>query len=69
MIQAIRSFIFTIQMYVAMALMGLWWVPATLRDPANGNRAIQAYCRYVRWSASWMIGLTSEVRGTPPRVP
>ena len=66
MIQAIRSFVFTIQMYLAMALMGLWWVPATLRDPANGNRAIQSYCRYVRWSAAWMIGLTSEVRGTPP---
>ena len=66
MIQAIRSFFFTIQMYLVMALMGLWWVPATLRTPDGGHRAIRSYCRYVRWSAAWMIGLTSEVRGTPP---
>ena len=66
MIQAIRSFVFTVQMYVAMALMGLYWVPATLRTPDGGHRAIRSYCRYVRWSASWMVGLTSEVRGTPP---
>lgn len=23
-------------------------------------------CRYVRWAAPWMIGLKTEIRGTPP---
>lgn len=66
MIQYLRSLVFTVQMYAAMALMGLYWAPIAMRDPDGGHRAIRAYCRYVRWSARWMIGLDSEVRGEVP---
>ncbi|SPJ23523.1 1-acyl-sn-glycerol-3-phosphate acyltransferase [Palleronia abyssalis] len=64
MIQYLRSLIFTVQMYAAMALMGLWWLPIAMRQDDGAHRAVRSYCRYVRWSAAWMIGLKSEVRGT-----
>ena len=66
MIQYARSLVFNFQMYAAMALMGLWWAPVAMRQSDGAHRAVRAYCRYVRWSASWMIGLRSEVRGEVP---
>ncbi len=62
----IRSTLFTLHIYAAMALMGLWFAPVAMRRPDGAHRAIRAYCRYVVWSAEKLLGLSSEVRGTVP---
>jgi 1-acyl-sn-glycerol-3-phosphate acyltransferase len=65
-VQWLRSLVFNASMYVAMAVMAVALAPLVL---VNGDRAFSAvhlYCRYVRWSAAWMVGLRSEVRGEVP---
>lgn len=65
-IQWLRSLIFNVQMYVAMLVVGLLYMPAAIWSREGAIAACHAYCRYIRWSAAWMIGLKTEVRGTPP---
>ena len=60
------SVLFVVQMYLAMALMAVWFLPAALVSRDGAVRACRSYCRWVRFSARWMVGLRSEVRGTPP---
>ncbi|PRY21898.1 1-acyl-sn-glycerol-3-phosphate acyltransferase [Aliiruegeria haliotis] len=66
MLQYIRSLIFNTQMYLVMALMACFYTPITLVHRPMAFNAIRTYCRYVRWSASWMVGLRSEIRGKVP---
>ncbi|MBK1635485.1 lysophospholipid acyltransferase family protein [Rhodovulum adriaticum] len=65
-LQYLRSLLFVGQMYLAMPIFALvYTIPAMLsRDWAF--HAVHHYCHYVRWTARWMIGLRSEIRGTPP---
>lgn len=65
-IQWLRSFVFIVQMYLMMLVMGVaCFVPSLLsRKAAIGS--MRAYCAWVRWTASWMVGLKSEIRGTVP---
>lgn len=65
--QLLRSILFNTQMYVALALIGLaCGIPAMVsRDYALAG--VHAYCRWVRWTARWMVGLGTEVRGTVPQ--
>lgn len=65
-IQWLRSLIFIIQMYVVMAIMGVVYLPGAILSTQGAYKALHAYCRWVRWTAQWMVGLRSEVRGTPP---
>ncbi len=67
MLQYLRSLIFNIQMYVVMLLMALVYTPITLVHRPMAFHAVRSYCRYVRWSAAWIIGLRSEVRGLIPQ--
>ena len=67
MLQYLRSLVFNTQMYVVMALMALVYTPITLVYRPMAFPAIRTYCRYVRWSAAWMVGLRSEVRGAIPQ--
>lgn len=67
--QAVRSVIFIAQMYLAMAVISVGYLPLALLNKDMALRACHAYCRYVRWSASWMVGLRSEVRGEVPTGP
>jgi 1-acyl-sn-glycerol-3-phosphate acyltransferase len=64
--QYLRSLLFNIQMYLAMFVLWLWYAPQVLFRWQAAREGIRTYCRYVRWSASWMIGLKSEIRGTVP---
>ncbi|MDH5797139.1 MAG: 1-acyl-sn-glycerol-3-phosphate acyltransferase [Paracoccaceae bacterium] len=66
LLQLVRSFLFNVQMYLAMAVIGLGMLPFALISRDAAYRAIHAYCWWVRWTASWMVGLRSEIRGTPP---
>ena len=64
--QWLRSTLFVVQMYAMMAVLAAFFtLPAAFsRDWAF--RGIRTYARWVRWTARVMVGLRSEVRGTPP---
>ena len=66
-IQWLRSLIFNVQMYVAMLVVGILYLPAAIISPKGAIAGCHAYCVWIRWTASWMIGLKCEIRGTPPQ--
>ncbi|HBM60490.1 MAG TPA: 1-acyl-sn-glycerol-3-phosphate acyltransferase [Citreicella sp.] len=66
-LQWVRSVLFIVQMYLMMAVIGLGCFPWALVSRRGARFACISWCRWVRWSASWMVGLRSEVRGTPPK--
>lgn len=63
----LRSLIFAAQAYLMMAVMALAFAPWAIFDRRGAFAAVHAWCGYVRWTASWMIGLKSEVRGEVPQ--
>ncbi|WP_068305443.1 1-acyl-sn-glycerol-3-phosphate acyltransferase [Pararhodobacter sp. CCB-MM2] len=65
-IQWIRSLLFTVQAYAMMAIMAVAFAPWAAFDRRGAWSAIHAWTGWVRWTASWMIGLKSEVRGPIP---
>ena len=65
-VQWLRSLIFIIQMYLMMALMALFFTPLAIARRDWAFTAIHTYCRWVRWTARWMVGLRSEIRGPVP---
>ncbi len=67
--QLVRSILFTAQIYLMMALMSVVFVIPAIFSRAWALYACRTWCRWVFWSASWMIGLKVEVRGTPPTGP
>lgn len=65
-VQWVRSLFFVGQMYFMMLPIGLLFFPWALFSRRGALTACQTYCKWVRWSAAWMVGLRTEVRGTPP---
>ena len=65
-IQWLWSFIFTVQMYLVMVIMGFFYFPWAMVHREGAYCGVRMYCKWVRWTASWMIGLKSEVRGEIP---
>ncbi|MCT4607696.1 MAG: 1-acyl-sn-glycerol-3-phosphate acyltransferase [Pelagimonas sp.] len=65
--QWLRSLIFVIQMYVMMLLMGIAYFPWALFSSKGARAACKAYCRWVVWTAGWMVGIKCEVRGPIPQ--
>ncbi len=68
-LQWIRSLIFNVQIYVMMIVMALLFFPVALWSRDGALLACHTWCRWVQWTASWMIGLRTEVRGKPPTGP
>ena len=66
-IQWLRSLIFNIQTYLMMAFFALVLLPWALIDRRGAHAAVKCWTRWVRWTAGWMIGLKSEVRGEVPQ--
>jgi len=66
MIQWIRSLIFIGQMYLMMLVLAIFYAPWAVFDRRGAFAAVHTYCAWVRWSAGWMVGLKSEIRGTAP---
>ncbi len=66
MIQWLRSLLFIVQMYVAMLVLSIAFFPYALFNAAGAHAACHTYCRWVFWTLRWMVGLKTEVRGTPP---
>jgi len=65
--QWVASLLFVGQMYLAMAVAGVIFLPWALVSRRGAWSGVRNYSRYVRWTAGWMLGLKSEVRGTIPR--
>lgn len=67
MIRWIISAFFVVQMYVALAVIGILGFPFALIRREWAIKVCKAVCWWTMWTASWMIGLKTEVRGTPPK--
>lgn len=65
-IQWLRSLVFVGQMYFMLLVVGVVYLPWALFSRHGAVTAARHYCHYVCWSAGWMVGLKTEVRGTPP---
>ena len=65
-VQWLRSLAFIIQMYLMMFVLALYFTPLAIWKRDWAFRGIHTYCRWVRWTAGWMVGLKSEVRGEVP---
>lgn len=63
----LRSLIFVGQMYLMMAVFALYFMPMAMIDRCYAFSGVHTYCRWVRWSARWLVGLRSEVRGPVPQ--
>jgi 1-acyl-sn-glycerol-3-phosphate acyltransferase len=68
-VQWVRSLVFIGQMYVAMLVVAVVFLPYAIMRRDGALRAMHVFCRYVRWSAGAIAGLHSEVRGDVPQGP
>jgi 1-acyl-sn-glycerol-3-phosphate acyltransferase len=66
MIQWVRSLIFVVQGAIAMAVIGIIFAPWAVFSPIGARKACKTYCAWIFWSARWLIGLRTEVRGPVP---
>ena len=64
--QFVRSLVFNLFIYVMMAVYAVIFTPFAIFSTAWAVRACHAWCQLVIWSAKWMIGLSVDIRGTPP---
>ncbi|HBS48711.1 MAG TPA: 1-acyl-sn-glycerol-3-phosphate acyltransferase [Rhodobacteraceae bacterium] len=65
-LQWLRSLLYVVQVYLAMAVIGILFTPYAILSKRGARRACKTYARYALWSARWMIGLRGEVRGPIP---
>lgn len=66
-LQFLRSVVFIAQMYLAMTVIALVFMPLVLIRRDHAFTAIHTFCIWVRLSARWLVGLHSEVRGPVPQ--
>jgi 1-acyl-sn-glycerol-3-phosphate acyltransferase len=66
-IQWILSLIFNIQMYVALVVIWGAHMPLAALNRKYAYQGVHRYCKWVRFSARYIIGLKSEIRGEIPR--
>ena len=66
-IQWFRSLLFVGQMYLMMAVLALFYTPWAIVDRRGAYAGVHGYCRWVRWTARWMVGLRTEIRGEVPQ--
>ncbi len=65
-IQWVRCLIFNAQMYLMMLVIAIVYLPWTIFSRNGAIAACHAYCSWVCWTAGWMIGMKTEVRGEVP---
>ncbi len=66
LIQWPMSILFIIQMYLAMLVLAIVYTPFAIFSVEAAYSAMFNYCRWVRFSARWMVGIRSEIRGEVP---
>ena len=65
-VQYLRSVIFLITTYTAMLILGLLFAPFAIFSREAAFTACKTFCVWTRWSAIWMVGIRTEVRGPVP---
>ncbi|MCR9124563.1 MAG: 1-acyl-sn-glycerol-3-phosphate acyltransferase [Rhodobacteraceae bacterium] len=60
------SLIFVVQIYLAMLVIGIVFAPYALVSRNGAFAACKTYCRWVFWTARWMVGIRTELRGKIP---
>lgn len=53
-------------MYVVMAILSVVFLIPMILHPNGALKACHTYCRWVIWTARWMVGIKVEVRGDVP---
>lgn len=66
-LQWLLSLVFVVQMYAAMAVYGLLYLPRVLMRREAAYDAVHGYCRWVRLTLRLLVGLRTEVRGPVPQ--
>ena len=61
------SLIFTVQMYLVMLILGIVFAPWAIVSPEGARKACNLYCHWVFWTARWMVGIRTELRGPVPQ--
>jgi 1-acyl-sn-glycerol-3-phosphate acyltransferase len=64
--QLIRSVLFNVAIYLVMFLYAIIFFPYALLSKQGAIKACRAWCRFVRWAARVIVGMETEIRGTPP---
>lgn len=65
-VQWLRSLVFVVTMYLAMAVLAVFFIPFAMASRNWAFRAVHTYTGTVLWLARWMVGLRTEVRGDVP---
>lgn len=65
-IQWLRSLIFVVQMYVALVTLVLVFTPLALFWRGASYAWMKMFCHWIRFTARYLIGLHTEVRGVIP---
>lgn len=65
-IQWLRSLVFVAQIYLAMLVVGIVFAPYALFSRNGARMACKTWCKWVFWTARWMVGIRTEVRGPVP---
>ncbi|SNR46916.1 lysophospholipid acyltransferase family protein [Puniceibacterium sediminis] len=65
-VQWVRSLVFIVSMYLGMLVLGIVFFPWAVVSPRGARLACVSFCRWVRWTLGWMVGLKTEVRGEVP---
>ncbi|MEQ8898014.1 MAG: lysophospholipid acyltransferase family protein [Roseovarius sp.] len=65
-VQWVRSLVFIVNIYAMMGVLGIVFFPWAVFSRKGALTACHTWCRWVRWTARWMVGIRTEVRGTPP---
>ncbi len=66
-VQWTRSLIYVVNIYAMMGVMGLVFLPWAAFSRKGAIFACHTWCRWACWTLRWMVGLRTEVRGTPPK--
>jgi len=64
--QMVLSVLFTVQAYFMMLIWGLVFAPWAIFSPRGARTACRTWAAYAMWTARLMVGIRTEVRGTPP---
>lgn len=67
MMRWLISLVFVIQIYAAMVVLGLVFLPWAALSPKGARAACKTYCRWVIWTARIMVGIRAELRGPVPQ--
>lgn len=60
------SLVYVLQNALMMLILGIVFLPYAVISPRGARKACRTYAGWVIWTARWMLGLKSELRGQVP---